>query len=133
MSARATVSSQRPGLQAAQEATALALPELVSRLRDIVGVRIVAYIGNVKNTRPVADWAEGRRRPGVEDEERLRLAFQAALLMRDRYEPTTIQSWLMGSNPALEHEAPARYIRQNRAVDVAKEVMAAASAFALVG
>jgi hypothetical protein len=133
MSARIAVAAQRPGLQAAREAVELPLPELVDRLRALVGVRLVAYVGNVKNTRPVAEWASGRRGPGAEDEARLRLAFQAARLLRDRYDTTTIQSWLMGSNPALDHEAPARYIRQNPAVEVARDVMAAANSFALIG
>lgn len=111
----------------------MSFPELVERLRDLVGVRLVAYVGNVKNTRPVSDWATGQRSPGAEDVERLRLAFQAARLMRERYDTATIQSWMMGSNPSLGYEAPARYIREQRPVDVAREVMAAASSFTFVG
>ncbi len=111
----------------------LSFPEVVERLRDLVGVRLVAYLGNVKNTRPVAAWATGQRSPGAEDMERLRLAFQAALLMRERYDSATIQSWMMGSNPSLGHEAPARYIREQRPVEVAREVMAAANSFTFVG
>ena len=133
MSSRVAVSEQRPGLQAARESVELPLPELVVRLRDLVGVRLVAYVGNVKNTRPVGEWASGQRSPGAEDEARLRLAFQAARLMRERYDKATIQSWLMGSNPALEYEAPARYIRENRAVESARDVMAAASSFTFIG
>lgn len=133
MNARVVVSDQRPGLQAARESVELPLSELVERLRELVGVRLVAYVGNVKNTRPVSDWATGRRSPGSEDEARLRLAFQAARLMRERYDTATIQSWMMGSNPALGYEAPARYIRENRAIDVNREVMAAASSFTFVG
>lgn len=133
MSSRVVTSNQRPGLQAARESIELPLPELVERLRDLIGVRLVAYVGNVKNTRPVSDWASGHRSPGAEDEARLRLTFQAARLMRDRYDTATIQSWLMGSNPALDYEAPARYIRANNPVEAAREVMAAASSFAFVG
>lgn len=133
MSARLATSNQRPGLQAARESVELPLPELVERLRDLIGVRLVAYVGNVKNTRPVSDWATGHRSPGADDEARLRLTFQAARLMRERYDTTTIQSWLMGSNPALSYEAPARYIRENNPVEAAREVMAAASSFTFVG
>jgi len=120
-------------MQAAHEAASLELPELVARLRDIIGVRLVAYVANVKNTRPVADWASGRRKPGADDEQRLRLTFQAALLLRDTYSTGTIQSWLMGSNPALDDEAPARFIRTTQPVEAAREVIAAASSFAFVG
>jgi hypothetical protein len=133
MNPRAVTSHQRPGLQAARESVELPLPELVERLRDLVGVRLVAYVGNVKNTRPVADWANGVRSPGTDDVARLRLAFQAARLMRERYDKATIQSWLMGSNPALGFEAPARYIRDNNPVEAARDVMAAASSFTFVG
>ncbi|MDR7184577.1 hypothetical protein J2X85_001600 [Microbacterium trichothecenolyticum] len=133
MNARVVTSNQRPGLQAARESVELPLPELVARLRDLVGVRLVAYVGNVKNTRPVGEWATGQRSPGSQDEARLRLAFQAARLMRERYDTATIQSWLMGSNPALGYEAPARYIRETDPVEAAREVMAAASSFTYVG
>ena len=133
MTTRVAAPDQRPGLQAARESVELPLPELVDRLRDLVGVRLVAYVGNVKNTRPVSAWATGRRSPGAEDEARLRLAFQAARLMRERYDRATIQSWLMGSNPALGYEAPARFIQENRAVDAAREVMSAASSVTFIG
>lgn len=133
MSTRTAVSHQRPGLQAARESVELSFPELVEHLRDLVGVRLVAYVGNVKNTRPVNEWATGQRSPGAEDMERLRLAFQAARLMRERYDTATIQSWMMGSNPSLGYEAPARYIREQRAIDVAREVMAAANSFTFIG
>lgn len=133
MSTRATVSDQRPGLQAQRESIELAFPDLVERLRDLLGVRLVAYVGNVKNTRPVSDWASGQRSPGAEDAARLRLAFQAARLLRERYDVATIQSWMMGSNPALGFEAPARFIRDQHPVDAARDVMAAANSFAFVG
>lgn len=133
MSTRTTVSDQRPGLQAQRESVELSLPELVERLRDLLGVRLVAYVGKVKNTRPVSDWASGRRSPGAEDAARLRLAFQAARVLRERYDAPTIQSWMMGSNPSLGYEAPARYIREESPVEAAREVMAAAHAFTFVG
>jgi hypothetical protein len=133
MNARVATSNQRPGLQANRESVELPFPELVERLRDLVGIRLVAYVGNVKNTRPVNDWTSGLRSPGVEDQERLRLAFQAARLMRDRYDTATIQSWFMGSNPALDYEAPARYIRLNSPVEAGRDVMAAASSFTFIG
>ena len=111
----------------------LSFPDLVGRLRDLVGARLVAYMGNVKNTRPVNEWVTGQRSPGADDVQRLRLAFQAARLLRERYDATTIQSWMMGSNPALGDEAPARYIRHNPPVEAAREIMAAANSFTFVG
>lgn len=133
MGSRTAVSDQRPGLQAQRESVELSLADLVSRLRDLLGVRMVAYVGNVKNTRPVSDWASGQRSPGAEDEARLRLAFQAARLMHERYDTATIQSWMMGSNPALDFEAPARFIRTQPPIEAARDVMAAANSFTFVG
>jgi hypothetical protein len=74
--------------------------EVVSRLRDILGVRLVAYIGNVKSTRPVADWAQGQRSPGEQDLDRLRLAFHLAGLLREQYTAVTVQAWFKGIEPS---------------------------------
>lgn len=131
---RTVASSQRPGLQALRESVELELPEIVTQLQAMLGAKLVAYVGNVKNTRPVGDWAAGRRAPGKADEERLRLAFQASRLLSERYSATNIQSWMMGANLALEYEAPARLIKNaDMAADVARDVMSAAMSFAFVG
>ena len=131
---RTVASSQRPGLQAHRESVEFDITEIVSRLRDMVGPKLVAYVGNVKNTRPVGDWAAGRRSPGSEDEKRLRLAFQAARLLSERYSPTNIQAWMIGSNPSLKFESPARAIKNaDNVADVAREIMNAATSFAFIG
>ena len=125
--------TQKPGLRAYEEAVRSTLPELVVKLRDILGVRLVAYIGNVKSTRPVADWASGVRGPGATDADRLRLAFQIALLLRERNEAVTVQSWFKGMNPTLNDVSPARMLREGAPDEVGQEVMAAAKAFAFIG
>lgn len=111
----------------------LSLPEVVSKLREILGVRLVAYIGNVTSTRPVAAWQSGQRSPGQVDADRLRLAFQIAALLRERYSAVTVQSWFKGMNPALGDNAPARVVREGDPVTVGPDVMAAAKSFAFVG
>ncbi|WP_104134547.1 MULTISPECIES: hypothetical protein [unclassified Cryobacterium] len=127
------VTAQKPGLRAYEEAVRSTLPELVVKLRDILGVRLVAYIGNVKSTRPVTDWASGVRGPGATDADRLRLAFQIALLLRERNEAVTVQSWFKGMNPTLNDVSPARMLREGAPDEVGQEVMAAAKAFAFIG
>ncbi|WP_156401751.1 hypothetical protein [Agromyces sp. Soil535] len=109
------------------------LPELVTRLRDMLGVRLVAYIGNVKSTRPVGEWASGARNPGEMDADRLRLAYQIAALLRERNEAVTVQSWFKGMNPALNDVSPARVLREGDPAEVGPNVMAAAKAFAYIG
>ncbi|WP_426517061.1 hypothetical protein ACPPVQ_19575 [Diaminobutyricibacter sp. McL0618] len=128
-----TVSDQRPGLRAHEESIGLPFDDLVTRLRDILGVRLVAYIGGVKSARSVSSWAEGTGEPGEVDRERLRHAFHAAALLRERYDATTVQSWFKGMNPSLGDRAPAQLLREGEPMVVAKDVIAAAKSFAYIG
>lgn len=122
-------SEQPPGLRAQEGSLGLALPEIVGKLREILGVRLVAYIGNVKSTQPVASWASGQRSPGGTDADRPRYACQIAALLRERYSTTTVQSWFKGMNPALRDTAPARILREGDPVEVGPDVLAAARSF----
>ncbi len=126
-------SDQRPGLGASDESVGLAFTELVSQLREMLGVRLVAYIGGVKSARSVSTWAEGTGTPGEVDQERLRHAFHAAALLRDRYDATTVQSWFKGINPALDDDAPAHVLRETDPMKGARDVITAAKSFAYVG
>lgn len=55
---------------------------------------------------------QGRGAPGEVDRERLRHAFHAAALLRDRYDATTVQSWFNGMNPVLNDDASAHVPRE---------------------
>jgi hypothetical protein len=126
-------SDQRPGLRAYEDSVRLPFPELVSGLREILGVRLVAYIGGVKSARSVSTWAEGTGAPGEVDRERLRHAFHAAVLLRERYDATTVQSWFKGMNPSLNDDAPAHLLREGDPLQGARDVIAVAKAFAYIG
>lgn len=124
---------QRAGLRASEESVRLPFAELVSGLREMLGARLVAYIGGVKSTRPVSEWAAGRSKPSELERERLRHAYHAAALLRERYDVATVQSWFQGLNPALGDRAPAQVL--SSAQDVlagAGDVLAAAKSFAYV-
>jgi hypothetical protein len=108
----------------------LPFPDLVSGLREILGVRLVAYIGGVKSARSVSTWADGMGTPGEVDRERVRHAFYAAALLRERYDSTTVQSWFKGMNPSLDDDAPAHVLREGDPVKGARDVIAVAKAFA---
>ncbi len=131
--AKLLTSDPRPGLRAYEDSIMLAFPELVSHLRDILGVKLVAYIGGVKSARQVSTWAEGAGEPGAADKERLRHAFHAASLLRERYDATTVQSWFRGINPTLNDEAPAQVLRTGDLTTGPRSVVAAAKAFAYIG
>lgn len=128
-----TSSGQRPGLRAAEESIGLEFPVLVDRLRELLGVRLVAYIGGVKSARQVSTWADGAGEPGERDRERLRHAYHAAALLRERYDATTVQSWFKGMNPSLGDQAPAQLLREGEPFEVARDVIAAAKSFAYIG
>ncbi len=124
----------RPDLDAYAEATRSPVPELVSALRDLVGARLVAYLGGVKETRAVREWAQGSRRiQDPEVVERLRLAFRAARLITARDTPGVAQAWFQGLNPHLGDRSPALVLREGAVAEVGAGVLAAARAFAAVG
>lgn len=103
------------------------IDEVVRRLRDALGVRLVAYIANQTNTRPVNDWANEKDLPSNGEAARLRLALEVVNVLEARAGTSTLQSWMMGMNPLLGEEAPARLIRNNDAEVVGPHVVAAAS------
>lgn len=120
----------RIGLQAASDAQRLGLPEIVTRLRDLLGARLVAYLGIVQETRAVREWADGTREPGSEAvKQRLRDSFHIAALLAEVEEPTVVQTWFMGMNPQLGDRAPARLLREGDAETTPSEIVAAARAF----
>jgi len=114
-----TTTTQKPGLRAHEESVRFTPAEIVAGLREIVGARLVAYLGHVSSTRPVGEWADGIRKPSEETLDRLRTAYFIAALLREREGASTVQSWFKGMNPQLNVVGP--------------EVTAAARSFAFVG
>jgi hypothetical protein len=106
----------------------------VEQLRDLLGAKLVAYLGGVKETRAVRQWVEGSRQIGDRAiETRLRTAYQAAQLIADRDTPAVVQAWFQGLNPALGDRSPARLLHDGDLEDVGPQVLAAARQFAAVG
>ncbi|WP_207555048.1 hypothetical protein [Mycobacteroides abscessus] len=107
---------------------------LVAALADQLGLKLVAYLGKVKETRAVRQWAEGAREPGnAEDIERLRLAFRAASLIMSRESAGVAQAWFQGLNPVLGDASPARLLREGDINVVGPQILAAARQFAALG
>jgi hypothetical protein len=131
----AMTSSTRPAdLAAYNEAVVMRPDELVVALRELLGAKLVAYIGGVKETRAVRQWADGTRRIGSPtDIERLRVAYRAARMVNVRDSVRVVQAWFQGLNPSLDDVSPARLLRDDD-IDVAgPRVIAAARQFAAVG
>jgi hypothetical protein len=116
--------------RAHEDSIRLPTAEIVARLRDILGPRLVAYIGHVSSTRPVAEWVAGARKPSGETVDRLRSTYFVAALLRECEEPATVQSWFKGMNPQLDDRAPAMLLRDMPLTEVGGEIVAAARSFA---
>jgi len=125
---------QRPDLAFYAQAMRLDTAVLVTGLREVLGARLVAYLGGVRETRAVRQWAEGIR--GVQDpadERRLRLAYQVAGLLSVREPAGVVQAWFQGLNPQLGDRPPARVLREDDLDDAGPLVLAAARSFAATG
>jgi hypothetical protein len=122
-----------PGLGAFERSVRSDVPEVVEVLRGILGAQLVAYLGSVRETRAVRQWAEGTRRPSADVEQRLRTALHVAGVLAERDHARVAQAWFQGMNPQLDDEAPARLIREGDIDQIGSRVLAAARSFAAVG
>jgi len=129
-----TTADPRPDLAAYGEAARMSQAELVAALRALLGAKLVAYLGGVKETRAVRQWAEGSRTLGNDtDVERLRVAYRVARLITARDTPAVAQAWFQGLNPILDDRVPARVLREEDLAESGPLVLAAARQFAAVG
>ncbi|WP_182347852.1 hypothetical protein [Tomitella gaofuii] len=129
-----TVASARPDLAAYEESSRMSTAELVTALRDLLGAKLVAYLGGVRETRAVRQWADGERElssPIVA--ERLRISYRAARMITARDSREVAQAWFQGLNPTLDDRSPARLLRDGDLEDSGRAVLAAARKFAAVG
>ncbi len=124
--------ASRPGLAAHTLAVRSTFPEVVTALRELLGPRLVAYLGAVRETRAVHQWADGARAPSDAVQQRLRVALQVASMVAEVEGPRIAQAWLQGLNPQLDDRSPARLLREGELQEVGPAVVGAARAF-LVG
>ncbi len=78
---------------------------------DLLGLKLVAYIARIRETRTVREWAEGVRVKRGDVEPRLRVAFWIAQFIGEHDSPDVVQSWFQGLNPELDDRSPARLLR----------------------
>ena len=123
------MSSARPDYLAHQRAVRAAFPQVAGDLREILGAKLTAYLGGVKETRAVNEWADGTREPGAETQRRLRLALQVAIVIADADGAEVAHAWFVGLNPQLDDRSPARLLRKGDLDEVGPAVIAAERAF----
>lgn len=119
----------RPDLDAHAHAMRAGFATVAHELRELLGARLVAYLGGVKETRAVHEWAETGREPSGQVQLRLRLALQIAAMIAETEGATVAQSWFQGLNPQLDDRSPARLLRDGDLDEVGPLVVAAARAF----
>ena len=122
----------RPDLAAHTRAVRASFPEVAEQLRELLGPRLVAYVGSVGETRAVHQWVAGQRAPSDDVQQRLRLALQVVLPIAEADTPEIARAWLQGLNPQLDDRSPARLLREGDLEQAGADVIAAARAF-LVG
>ena len=119
----------RPDYEAHVRAVRAPFTEVASVLREILGAKLCAYIGSVKETRAVNEWAAGTREPSADTQRRLRVALQVAAAIAEADGPRVAQVWFQGLNPQLDDRSPARLLREGDLDDVGRDVIGAARAF----
>ncbi len=112
-----------------REAMSLDAAALVDGLCVLLGTRLVAYLGSVKETRAVRQWAAQERAPSQHVIKLLRDAYQIARLLSDTSSPEVVQAWFQGMNPLLDDVPPARLLRESESDEASHRVLAAARAF----
>jgi hypothetical protein len=124
----AVMAMPRPDLAAHRESLRLPAHEIVNRLVAILGRKLTAYIGKVKDVRAVDRWIAGGEIYG-DAEQRLRFAFQVARTLSEQDTPAVVQAWMTGVNPELGDRVPLRLMREGDLNTVGAEVLRAARAF----
>jgi hypothetical protein len=127
------VSDSRPGFAAHTLAVRATFPEVVQTLRELLGPQLVAYLGSVRETRAVHQWADGGREPSAPVQQRLRVALQVAAMLAEAESPRIAQAWFQGLNPQLDDRSPARLLRDGDLDEVGPAVIGAARAFLIGG
>ncbi len=124
-----TVAHARPDFLAHTRAIRASFPEVADELRDLLGARLVAYLGSVQETRAVHQWVDATRTPSDETQQRLRVALQVALTIASAESARITQAWFQGLNPELEDRSPARLLRDGELHEVGPAVIAASRVF----
>ena len=83
------------------------VPEIATRLQEVLGQRLAAVVAGVNDAKAVGQWARGLRSPHPDAERRLRDAYQVVDLLLEYDAPETIRAWFGGMNPHLGDQAPA--------------------------
>ena len=119
----------RPDLAAHRRAVQASFPEIVAELAAILGKKLTAYIGGVKDTRVIERWMHDGVEPYKDADQRVRLAYQIAKTLSEHDSPRVVQAWFTGLNPELQDRTPIRLLREEDVEKVGPELLNAMRAF----
>jgi hypothetical protein len=123
-----TVANARPDLDAHREAVSAPFPEVVRSLISIIGRKQTAYIASIKDARAIDRWLENAT-PQKDVEQRIRLAYHVASMLRKADSEGVVQAWFVGLNPELDDAVPITLLREGDLQTDGKKVLNAARAF----
>ena len=118
----------RPDLDAHRQAVTAAFPDVVRSLVSIIGRKQTAYIASVKDARAIDRWMENAS-PQKDVEQRIRLAYHVARMLRSSDSEGVVQAWFVGLNPELSDAVPITLLREGNLDTDGKRVLNAARAF----
>ncbi|GGF19652.1 hypothetical protein [Subtercola lobariae] len=121
---QARAANQQVRSTAHSESIQISAQDISGELTRVLGRQLLAVIVS-KSPRTVQRWVDGDTEPGVDDERRMRDAYQIYAFLSGVEGDHTIRAWFMGMNPQLEDVAPAEALAEGRA----RDAMAAARAF----
>ncbi len=121
------VALPRPDLTAHREALTLAWPQIVTRLIEMLGRKLTAYLAGIKDVRALDRWIAGTI-PYGDIEARLRFAYQVARTLCEHDSSRVVQAWFTGVNPELGDRVPLRLLKEEDLNRIAPEILGAARA-----
>jgi len=124
-----TVTLPRPDLAAHRRAVQASFPDIVAELVEILGKKLTAYVGGVKDTRVIERWMRGGTDPYRDADPRIRLAYQIAKTLSEHDSPRVVQAWFTGLNPELQDRTPIRLLKEEDVEKVGPELLNAMRAF----
>ena len=119
----------RPDLAAHRRAVQASFSEIVAELVEMLGKKLTAYIGGVKDTRVIERWMQGGVEPYRDADQRIKLAYQIAKTLSEHDSPRVVQAWFAGLNPELRDRTPIRLLREEEVEKVGPELLNAMRAF----
>jgi len=124
-----THTSARPDLASHRRAIHASFAEIVEELAQILGKKLTAYVGGVKDTRVVERWMQGGVDPYRDADRRIRLTYQIAKTLSEHESNSVVQAWFIGLNPELQDRTPIRLLKEQDIEKVGPELLNAMRAF----